>query len=170
VAIDVEGVPWRVHTDIADLRRTGLVRHRYGDTMPADYLAGWLHHLLLCAAAPAGADSVTRWHSRDGTYRLPPVTNPTGILRSLLRLYAHGLREPLHFFPKSAWTYVREDGNLERAEAKWKVTAIRRYTEGADPAYRLALRGVANPLDAAFTACADTVYTPLLACIEDVRL
>ena len=106
----------------------------------------------------------------DGTYRLSPVAKAADILRSLLRLYARGLREPLHFFPKSAWTYVREDGNLERAEAKWKVTAIRRYTEGADPAYRLALRGVANPLDAAFTDCADTVYTPLLACIEDIRL
>jgi exodeoxyribonuclease V gamma subunit len=170
VAVDIDGATWRVQADTAGLRRSGLVHHRYCDTLPADYLAGWLHHLLLCAASPAGVAPDTRWHSRDGTYRLPPVADARSLLATLLRLYKRGLQAPLHFFPKSAWAYVTKGDHLGEAEAKWKVTVIRRYTEGADPAHRLALRGVANPLDDEFVECASTVFKPLLECVEDIRL
>jgi len=36
--------------------------------------------------------------------------------------------------------------------------------------YRLALRGVADPLDERFDASARAVFEPLLACIVDPRL
>jgi exodeoxyribonuclease V gamma subunit len=169
-AVQVDGVTWRVHGEHADLRRGGLLRHRYADSMPGDYLTGWLHHLLLCAAGPADAARATRWHSRNGTFAFAPVDDPGIHLAELLRLYERGLREPLHFFPKSSLEFVRTDRNLQRAEAKWKFTAIRRHTEGADPAHRLALRGVADPLDAEFEACAGIVFEPLLQHLEDARL
>jgi exodeoxyribonuclease V gamma subunit len=170
VALEVDGVPWRLHTDCADLRATGLVRHRYDDTRVGDRLSGWLHHLLLCAGAPEGVAPVTRWHSRDGAYRIGAVAEPKARLAALVRLYARGLQRPLHFFPRAAWEYVVEGMKLAAAESTWKPTAFRRYAEGADPAYALALRGVADPLDAEFTECATTVFAPLLDCIEDPRL
>jgi exodeoxyribonuclease V gamma subunit len=170
IALDIDGLTWRVHGDYADLRSQGLVRHRYDDTRIGDYLSGWLHHLLICADAPAGALPVTRWHSRDGSYRFDDVVDPRQTLAALVRLYARGLRRPLHFFPKSAWEYVLENEDLGKAQAKWKVTAFRPYAEGADPAYTLALRGVADPLDNEFTECAKTVFGPLRACLRDPRL
>lgn len=170
VPLEIDGAAWRVHGDYADLRSAGLVRHRYDDTRAVDYLSGWLHHLLLCAGAPAGVAPGTRWHSRDGSYRLDAVADPRAVLAALVRLYARGLQRPLHFFPKSAWAYVTEGMDLGVAQEKWQVTARRPYAEGADSAYLLALRGVADPLDDEFTECARTLFEPLRACLEDPRL
>jgi exodeoxyribonuclease V gamma subunit len=169
VPVDVDGALWRVRCDYADLRGSGLARHRYDDTRVSDRLSGWLHHLLLCAGAPQGVAHVTRWHSRDGSYTLNGVPDARDVLAALLRLYALGLQRPLHFFPKSAWTYVTED-DLGKALDKWQVTSFRPYNEGADPAHALALRGAADPLDDEFMHCARTVFGPLLDCVEDPRL
>lgn len=170
IALEIDGVSWRVHGDYADLRSEGLIRHRYDDTRTVDYLSGWLEHLLLCAGAPPGVLPVTRWHSRDGSYRFDAVPDSQAVLGALIRLYARGLQRPLHFFPKSAWEYLFEDHDLGKAQAKWKVTTFRPYAEGADPAYVLALRGVADPLDEEFTECAKTVFGPLRSCLRDPRL
>ena len=43
------------------------------------------------------------------------------------------------------------------------------HGEDSDPAYALALRGVDDPLDADFHACAVGVFGPLLACLDDPR-
>ena len=78
-----------------------------------------------------------------------------------------GLRAPLHFFPKSAWEYVTNGENHSAARAKWSGG---RFPESGDAAYRLALRGHADPLDDEFDECARAVFEPLLACIEGPRL
>ena len=57
-----------------------------------------------------------------------------------------------------------------RAAATWWSTRDRPYGEEEDPAYRLALRGVADPLDEAFERNAAAVFAPLLRFIEDARL
>ena len=47
------------------------------------------------------------------------------------------------------------------AQGAWLSTPERDFGEGADPAYRLALRGVVDPLDADFDALASAVFEPL---------
>jgi len=88
----------------------------------------------------------------------------------LVALYCEGLHRPLHFFPKSAWAYIVKNGSLTRAGETWFSTAFRQYGEDRFATYRLALRGIENPLDAAFERCAHAVFDPLIACIEDVRI
>ena len=160
---------WQLSGALGDLRPDGLLRYRYDDVRPTDYLAGWISHLFLCAAAPAAGDRQTLWHARDGGYRLKPCAPQTARahLGELLRLYRCGLSAPLHFFPKSAWAYV--DGGLASARQRWHNSRNPAWGEEADAAYRLALRGVADPLDAAFAQCAETVFTPLLEYLEDER-
>ena len=89
-------------------------------------------------------------------------------MASLLRLYREGLMQPLHFFPKSAWAY-RRSGDLRQARTKFTFTPRTPHAEGADASYRLALRGGAEPIDAAFVAHADAVFAPLQACLLDAR-
>jgi len=87
-----------------------------------------------------------------------------------MSLYAEGLRMPLHFFPKSAWAYVTE-GTLGAAQQKWLTVPSHLFPrEDHDPAYRLCLRGVPDPLDAAFERCAHIVLDPLLQNIDDARI
>jgi len=165
----VDGETWRLATVLTGVRRTGLALHRYDDTRPTDYLTGWLTHLVLCAAAPAGTELRTRWISRDGEYRLNHCQEAAAILESLLGLYRRGLREPLHFFPKSAWVYQLTD-SLANARDKWRPAYGEARGESEDAAYRLAFRGQDNPIDSNFEESTRIVFGGIRACLEDPRI
>ena len=166
----LDGEPWHLTGGFGDLRRTGLIRYRYDDARANDYLNGWLDHLFVNAMAPPGAVPQTAWHSRDGHYLLRPVDDARAQLGQLLAFYWEGLHRPIHFFPKSAWKYMTEGKSPSKATGAWESTRSRPYGEDRDPAYRLALRGVDEPLDAEFVECATTVFAPLLEVIDDDRL
>ena len=170
VNASIDGQTWALHGTLPDLRATGLVRWRYDDTRPGDYLEAWLLHLVQAAAAPAGKGVATRWLSRDGEFRFGPVADAPDVLAQLLRLYARGLCEPVHFFPKSAWAFMLGGQKLAKAQARWRSTPRAPHGEDSDPAYALALRGAVDPLDVDFMACAASVYGPLLACLDDPRV
>jgi len=166
--ISIDGQTWAVHGALPDLRPDGLVRWRYDDTRPGDYLEAWLLHLA--RAAGEGDITPTRWLSRDGDFQFGAVPDAPAVLADLLRLYARGLCEPVHFFPKSAWAYMVSGCKLSKASARWRSTPRNPFAEEADPAYSLALRGVAEPLDGDFHDCAVTVLGPLLASLDDPRV
>jgi exodeoxyribonuclease V gamma subunit len=170
VDFTIEGMPWQIIGGFSDLRPAGRIAYRYDEARAIDYLQGWIEHLFLCATAPPAAAMHTMWYSRDGQYALPRVANAQRQLAVLLGLYREGLQHPLHFFPKSAWRYMIEDHSLAAARSTWRSTSFRPYGEDRDPAYHLALRGVDDPLDAAFEQCAATVFAPLILTIHDERL
>jgi len=170
IELAIDGEPWRLTGGFGDLRRSGLVRYRYDDARASDYLKGWIDHLFVNAIAPPEVARQTTWHSRDGHYVVPPVEDAHAQLAALLALYRDGLDRPIHFFPRSAWTYIVNDESLSKAGSAWRSTRSRPYGEDRDPAYHLALRGVDEPLDAEFVECATTVFAPLLEVIEDERL
>jgi exodeoxyribonuclease V gamma subunit len=164
----LEGEDWQLVSMLTERRPAGLVLHRYDDTRPSDYLTGWLMHLAAAAALPGATQ--TRWISRDGSFRLTHCSDAMSILRGLMRLYRRGLREPIRFFPKSAWAYIQSGRDLAAAAKQWHPTFTVAYGEDAEPAYRLALRGIGDPLDADFQACAETVFGAIDAHLEDARL
>ncbi|MDQ6618429.1 MAG: exodeoxyribonuclease V subunit gamma [Pseudomonadota bacterium] len=168
IAFEIGGHVWRLQGAISDLRTNGLVRYRYDDVRAVDYVQGWIEHLFL-NALDTPADPRTLWQSRDGSYLLPPIADARARLHELLTLYSRGLRAPLHFFPKSAWCLVTKGGRVG-AERQWFSTVSHRYGEDRDASYQLCLRGVENPLDEAFEGCARTVFAPLVAVIQDLRL
>lgn len=159
---ELDDEAWSLHAAFGDLGADGLVVHRYDDARVGDYLKAWLDHLALCASPPADMECTTRGVARDGKFVLRPLSPDAARdqLEGLLRLYRQGLREPLHFFPKSAWAYISSD------EAK-ALTATRKkwedgdYPEGGDSAYRLALRGAGNVFDDSFCASARKVFGAL---------
>ena len=166
----VDGETWLLSGAFSDLRPSGLIRHRYDDVRATEYLIGWLSHLFLNAVGPHGVTPRTTWHSRDGHYTLEPRSDAIERLAELLALYRDGLSRPLHFFPRSAWKYATT-GRFSEAYNAWRTTPYRRFGEDLrSPAYPLALRGVADPLDDEFTTSATTVFGPLLGNITDTRL
>ena len=190
VTVLVDGQAWVVQGTLADLRPGGLVRWRYDDSRPGDYLEAWLLHLLRAvptqSAAPPTAglttptptptsasapmSGATQWLSRDGSFQFGPVDNAPAVLAQLLQLYARGLCEPVHFFPKSAWAYMTGGRKLGKAQARWRSSTRAPHGEDSDPAYTLALRGVVEPLDAQFEGCAEQIFGPLLASLQDPRV
>jgi exodeoxyribonuclease V gamma subunit len=164
----VEGEGWSLQLALADLRTSGLLRWRYGDSRAGDYLEAWLLHLALCADPPARAAPHTRWLSADGEFGLSPCTDASAQLQALLGLYRRGLCAPLHFYPRAAWQFVQQGRNAARAA--WTSTLEPAFGEGEDPAYRLALRGVEEPLDEDFEALAQAVFGPLREHLQDARI
>ncbi len=168
VDFELHDEAWSLHADFAELRPSGLLGWRYGDSRAGDYLEAWLQHLALCADAPAGATPRTRWLSADGEFGFAPCPDAVIHLRNLLGLYRQGLREPLHFYPRSAWQQVLH--GRSQALGAWLSTPERAFGEAVDPAYRLALRGIDEPLDAAFETLASAVFSPLREHLQDSRL
>ena len=166
----IEGELWRLEGAIGELHAGGLVRSRYDDVRVSDYLTGWIAHLFLCATLKEPAAGATRWHSRDGVYVLEPYPEARERLAELMALYREGLQQPLHFFPKSAWVYVTNDGDLGKAKAKWSNWNNPAFGESRDPAYRLALRGMTEALDERFVELANRVLAPLREHVTDPRL
>jgi exodeoxyribonuclease V gamma subunit len=169
VPVVIDGETWHVRAAFADLRPRGLLRHRYARLGAPDFLAAWLPHLLLCATAPPGMLPVTTGIGRDGRFFLTECESPVAVLESLVRLYARGLREPLAFFPKSAWAFVEGDDNLAKAAAAFRPGRFAEHAESADDGVRLAWRGRPDPLAepaAEFVQLAHAVYGPLRACLE----
>ncbi|WP_232470225.1 MULTISPECIES: exodeoxyribonuclease V subunit gamma [Methylococcus] len=175
LVFEIEGETWALSGALGQVRPRGLVRWRYDDTRPVDYLSGWLDHLFLNALAARGVAPATTWISRDGEYRLRPVAAAQERLRELVALYREGLRLPLHFFPRSAWACALKlrQGESEAAERearkRWEGSDHRRG-ESEDPACRQALRGQADPLDGEFFRAAQTMFGPLLDHLEDERI
>jgi exodeoxyribonuclease V gamma subunit len=164
----LEGEDWRLETLLTERRQAGLVLHRYDDTRPTDYLAAWLTHLVAAAASPTPIE--TRWISRNGSFRFTHCNDARLILECLLALYRRGLSEPIHFFPKSAWAYIQAGGDIGKARAVWHPNYGAIRGEDRHAAYKLALRGIGDPLDADFQTCAETVFGPADAYLDDPRL
>jgi exodeoxyribonuclease V gamma subunit len=166
--LQVAGQPWQLQVALAGLRPDGLLRHRYADAGASDHISTWIDHLALCACAPAGVAGRSQWLGREARFAFKPCDEPIGPLQTLLGLYAQGQREPLYFFPKSAWAWAQGGRRLAPARSAWTVSARTPYAEQADAAHRLALRGLPDPMGdgaARFEAAAAAVLDPLLACI-----
>jgi exodeoxyribonuclease V gamma subunit len=159
---------WVLGSAQAELRPSGLLRWRYGDSRAGDYLEAWLQHLVLCADSATPAARHTRWLSADGEFAFDACDDALAQLAALLGLYRRGLSEALHFYPRTAWQWVRHGRG--KALAAWRSTRDRPFGEDADPAYGLALRGVDNALDGAFEALAQQVFGPLLSHLRDARV
>ncbi len=163
LAVDIDGEAWQLVGSFADLRPDGLARWRYDALRASDVLAAWIQHLALCAAPAADAKAQTVWLSLDAPLRLSLPARPDQLLQDLVRLYRRGLCEPLEFFPKTAWTYVQSNGSLSAASKVWTPSKGRPFAEGADPAYRLALRGRGDALGGEFAQLAWRVFGPVAA-------
>lgn len=163
VDIALRGV--RVTGTLRDVTATGLFQYGAADQIYASQrMEFWIRHLLLAAGAPARA-GVSTLCTPEGMFEFDPVGDARAQLQNLLDRFLEGLREPLHFFPRSAFAYVeaRLKGRdaMGAARAAWEGNDFKRG-EGDDVYYRLAFAGAA-PLDAAFERLARDLVEPLIA-------
>jgi exodeoxyribonuclease V gamma subunit len=149
---------------LADVTPQGLVGYHLGNVRPRDYLELWVRHLMLNCLAPGQIQLESRWLGENKVLTLRPVDAPHAYVQDLLTWYWHGLCQPLHFFPDSAFAYAnaRRQGKpdpLGGARTTWEGSEFHRG-ESADAYYQLAFRDH-DPLDGVFEEVANAVLLPL---------
>ncbi|MBI5277368.1 MAG: exodeoxyribonuclease V subunit gamma [Burkholderiales bacterium] len=158
VALDIDGEQWVVQSGFAGLRADGFVRHRYSDEAARDILDAGIQHLLLCAAPPAGAAASVSLLSRDGSRQFCAMSadEARAALAVMVGYYRQGLRGPIPFAPKTAWTLVQH-GEF-KARQTWTGSDFY-FGEKEKPGYALALRGREDlPDDPMFEETASAVF------------
>jgi exodeoxyribonuclease V gamma subunit len=146
--------PLDVSLDLGEAQLVGRLSHRYRQGQlwynfkrlsGKHVVMAWIRHLALCVARPGDQELRSRWLGRmsEQSGALPsvtfrPVPDARAYLADLVALYRIGTKEPLLFFPKSAWSFVKAE------EPKALIAARRAWGgetgEGSDPHYQRAFR------------------------------
>ncbi|MBE0503942.1 MAG: exodeoxyribonuclease V subunit gamma [Desulfuromonadales bacterium] len=170
--IDLPAAGLRLCGEIEGVGTDSALFWRYASLKGKDCLSGWLRHLALNAS---GRSLATTLIGKDGALTFAPLSVPAAqsCLDDLVALYEQGWRQPLPFFPQSAFVYAQvmekeEDADKALAAARkvWEKDEFNPASgEEQDPYYRLAFPD--DPLNAAFTALALEIFRPLLVAGND---
>lgn len=173
--LEVEGV--RIVGSLHGLGSAGMA-HFDTRKMQADKrIRGWLQHLLLCVAQPAGVAPCTTQIWRDNVVTLAVVPDAQARLADWLRAYRQAHCGPLPFLPRTSLAYIEglqssRDGGIAKAEAAalraW-LGDERMMGEAAYQSVRAVWRGN-SPFHEEFAALAERLLSPLLAAQSKVAL
>jgi exodeoxyribonuclease V gamma subunit len=156
----------RVTGVLGNVSPAGLIAYRPADVRANDRIAAWIRHLALNVAAPPGVEKTSCCIGQDRILTFASVADAAAILEKLVDLYFTGLERPLHFFPRTACVYAERgaiDGEVKKEwEGSYNTTG-----ECEDAYYRIAFRGIDDPLDAAFERNARAVFDPLGAAMTE---
>jgi len=178
--------PLEVDLQISGFRVTGhletvcsdrLMQYRYTRIKSKDRLRLWIYHLALNCIRDdtyprvsmfAGLDSNDNRRTVWAAWEYSPVKNSEEIFGELMEEYWAGLRNPLHFFPESSWTYVHmflernreEEDALRSACNTWMGSDYVRG-ESEDAYYQQCFRN-SDPIDSEFQRLAEGVFEPIL--------
>ncbi len=175
VDFDLATAGFRLTGRVGQIWPRHLVRYRCAAVKAKDRLDLWIDHLLLQNADMPGYPNRSVLVAKEAGWSFPSVTDAPEILRRLLNYYWEGLREPLPFFPQSAYRYAerrhqgkKEEDALNSARRTWEGERQSRG-EVDDPYYQLNW-GKVDALDSRFTTLALDIFGPLLEHEEELVL
>lgn len=168
VPFELEAHGIRLSGLIRGLSDEGLMKWRLQPPSARELFHGWLEHLALCHARPAGVEPKTQFRFLDRWVRFSEVNDAKSELTVLIAHYRQGLRFPLPFFLKSAWQYCEAnaqdpEGALKKAQQTWLPADFRSpriFAESENPYYRLIYRGN-SPINKRFETLALEILGPL---------
>ena len=166
--LPVQGETWRLHAVLTELPANGPLHWRYAKLQGTDCLRSWITLLAASATPVPGMAAQSSFVARNGLLRLRAPEHPSAILSELLGVYRRGLTQPLPFFPYSSWACMSgKSENLSAARAMWEGHVGSTFAESDDPAYQLALRGLADPIGLEFLTLSRQVFGPLLEHVDE---
>lgn len=145
-----------------------LITYRMAKTKAKDMLSLWILYL---ATLISGQTPQARHIGKDQVLTLSPPANPDLLLTTLLHFYAHGLVQPLPFFPRTSLAFAQarftgrypkdRDTALHHAMKNWVGDAYSLSPEKEDP-YLSFLFQDQDPDWDDFMHVAEAVYQPIL--------
>ncbi len=181
--LDVSLGRFQIRGLLSGITEENLARIRYARANAADRIGLWIRHALLNLIRPEGYPRTSmligrgprQSSARRVVLEYGPLEDAEKILEQLLEVYWKGLREPIHFFPDSSWTFARESlirqtppgEALEKAGKVWRGSIYDPAGgEREDPYYELCF-GEEDPLDEAFCRLSLSVFFPPLGAQKD---
>jgi len=164
VSVDLTIDQFRLHGRISNLFDKGFVLYRPAKGKAEDFLACWINHLILNCLK--GGTHVSFFAGDDGVFQFAPLKNSRSIITDLLLLYQSGLSMPIHFFPKSSFTFVNalyngisETKSLIEAQNTWISTE-------SENMYHIRYVQSSDPFDHSFKEISRKVFIPVLKHME----
>ncbi len=157
---------------LTGLTPAGRVGYRLATIKANDYLNLWLYHLALNVVATPEDARCSYWVAENETVLLEPVADAAAQLLCLLQWYWQGTQRLVHFFPKSALTYVetlRQDKDqqvdraLRAAQKQWAGGDFQQAPPERQNVYYQLAFGDTEPLDAEFEEMAIAIFAPIFA-------
>lgn len=132
---------------VASVSAAGIQLYHFGHLGVWQWVSVWIQHLALslCERPPNWA-ATTQLFTVDKVWQLTEIPDAAAELELLLGGYWLGLKEPLPFFPKSAWQMAEKGGGtdvqkaLKAGQDEWLGNNYH-TGEGVKPEYRLLYRG-----------------------------
>jgi exodeoxyribonuclease V gamma subunit len=146
--IDIDLVNIRIAGRIYPLYNGRLVRYRYWNINPKEWIRTWITHLVLNHSCenktPKESYLIGLEKEEYVQYQILPPENPENILQDLVKLYKEGMQKPLPFFPDTSWGYAfwlltkkkEESESFEKAIKFWEGNPYK-PGEAEDPYNRL---------------------------------
>ncbi len=168
--IDIHLDSYRLSGWLNQLYPKGRITWRSGAIKGATLMELWVYHLLLCSREPSECAPVSIHLAKDNRYTLKTVGEPERYLKQLIDLFECGNREPLHFFPESAYAFAtaEEEKKMQKAVQKWCGSNWSNGPKGEyqNQAYQLLFPDDdLAPLNEEFIELA-TLFSPLLEHLE----
>ena len=104
LAIDLALGGYRLVGRLEHLYRKGSLLYRYGNLKGKDFVAAWLHHLLINCLEPQS----THLLAKDKNLIFPPEIADKQILASMIETYLLGKQRPDVFFTEAAFCYLQQ--------------------------------------------------------------
>lgn len=165
---------FRLYGSIKNLFSDGLVLYRPAISKADDFITCWLNHLILNYLESGNQNSF--FAGIDGVYQLSPVKDSQTILNDLLLLYENGLKKPIHFFPKSSYTFVEainsgksESEALMEVQKKWAPNKYYPATSESENLYHIRYFQSSDPFDLSFRELAKKVFIPIVKHMKKIK-
>lgn len=174
IAVDLRIDEFTLGGQLHDVTEQGLLRYRLANQKGKDLISSWIDHLLLNIMQPEGVVLETRLIMQDAEFLFLPVTSPTQILASLLKLYWQGCHQPLKFFDKTSLEYIRAthgkypEKAFSKAASAWNPNSDQQRGEQDDAYHQLLYPE--PPIDKEFAEVAQQVYHSLHQHLEGGKL
>jgi len=133
------GKQYRLIGKLSHRYENGSLFYRYADLKGKDFIAAWLHHLLINRLQ----NQPTHLLSADDELVFQPDDCQPHYLPELLEIYRLGQQQPDAFFVEPAFAYLQQAHKLEtssRASKSALDAAIEQLTRAAQQAYEPELR------------------------------
>ncbi len=163
----------RVVGSIGNVYAESMLFYRMAGMKAKDYLAAWINHLLLQAAAlpgyPAATVCCASTKTKLAVEQFTAVRDPAALVNDLASMYLEGMRKPLPFFPEASKKFVDEirkdtpeDDALDAARQGWSKKSFSGAPAESENRYVSQCFGDSDPFTSEFMALARRIFTPLM--------